>query len=175
MLCLREEQYVAFLGVPRSGTVPRLWLPLVRVRIHAEILMHAAVLTEAQNETSRSFMYYERMFSHDPCNEKACRWLIVCHLAAGQLSDVVRIYERCQLPLRKVLDIEPEDQTRRLYRSIIGGWFSNRRGRRGKRKTGNSRMVLTGRAMIKTMKSTLSHLYSNIRLKIVGLNLTCLN
>jgi DNA-binding SARP family transcriptional activator len=85
------------------------------------MLMHAAILTEAQNDTNRSFTYYERMFSHDPCNEKACRWLMAWHLAAGQRSDAVRIYERCQLALRKELDIEPDDQTRRAYRSIIGG------------------------------------------------------
>jgi len=90
-------------------------------KIHAEMLMHAAVLTEAQNDTNRSFTYYERMFSHDPCNEKACRWLMAWHLAAGQRSDAVRIYERCQLALRKELDIEPDDQTRMVYRSIIGG------------------------------------------------------
>ncbi len=90
-------------------------------KIHAEMLTHAASLTEARNDTTRSFTYYERMFSLDPCNEKACRWLMAWHLTAGQRSDAVRFYERCQLALRKELDIEPDDQTRRLYRSIIGG------------------------------------------------------
>jgi len=82
--------------------------------------MHAAVLTEAKNDTNRSFTYYERMISHDPNNEKACSWLMAWHLAAGQWSDAVRIYERCQLALRKELDIEPDDQTTTVYRSING-------------------------------------------------------
>lgn len=90
-------------------------------KIHTEMLAHAASLTEARNDTSRTMTYYERMFSLDPCNETACRWLMAWHLAAGQRSDAVRLYERCQLALRKEMDIEPDDQTRRLYRSIIGG------------------------------------------------------
>ncbi len=90
-------------------------------KIHAEMLTHAANLTEAQHDTTRSFTYYEWMFSLDPCNEMACRWLMARHLAAGQRRDAVRLYERCQLALRKELDIEPDEQTRKLYRSIIGG------------------------------------------------------
>jgi ATP/maltotriose-dependent transcriptional regulator MalT/DNA-binding SARP family transcriptional activator len=90
-------------------------------KIHSEMLTHAASLTEAQEDRNRTFTYYERMFSLDPCNEMACRWLMAWHLAEGQRSDAVRLFERCQLALRKELDIEPDDQTRRLYRSIIGG------------------------------------------------------
>jgi len=90
-------------------------------KIHNEMLVHAAVLTEAQDDTSRSYTYYERMFSLDPCNELACRWLMTWHFAAGQRGLAVRLFERCQLALRKELDIEPDEQTRKLYRSIIGG------------------------------------------------------
>jgi DNA-binding SARP family transcriptional activator len=85
------------------------------------MLTHAASLTEAQNDTTRAMTYYERMFSLDPCNEMACRWLMARHIAAGQRSNVVRLYERCQLALRNEMDIEPDEQTRKLYRSIIGG------------------------------------------------------
>lgn len=90
-------------------------------KIHSEMLTHAVALTEAQDDRNRTCTYYERMFSLDPCNEKACRWLMTWNLAAGQRSDAVRLYDRCQLALRKELDIEPDEQTRKLYRSIIGG------------------------------------------------------
>jgi LuxR family maltose regulon positive regulatory protein len=89
-------------------------------KIHTDMLTHAAVLTDAQDDTDRAFAYYDRMFSLDPCNEKACRWLMAWHAAAGQRSDAVRLFERCQLALRKELDIEPDEQTRKVYRSIIG-------------------------------------------------------
>jgi DNA-binding SARP family transcriptional activator/predicted negative regulator of RcsB-dependent stress response len=89
--------------------------------IHAEMLTHAAALTESQDDRNRTCAYYGRMFSLDPCNEAACRWLMAWNLAAGQRSDAVRLYERCQLALRKELDIEPDEQTKKLYRSIIGG------------------------------------------------------
>ena len=90
-------------------------------KIHTEMLTHAANLTEAQDDRSRTFTYYERMFSLDPCNEMACRWLMAWHVAEGQRSDAVRLFERCQLALRKELDIEPDEQTKKMYRSIIGG------------------------------------------------------
>ncbi|MEK6742977.1 MAG: BTAD domain-containing putative transcriptional regulator [Nitrospirota bacterium] len=90
-------------------------------KIHSEMLSHAAALTEAQDDRKRTLTYYERMFSLDPCNEMACRWLMAWNLTAGQRSDAVRLYERCQLALRKELDIEPDEQTKKLYRSIIGG------------------------------------------------------
>ena len=89
--------------------------------IHSEMLTHAAALTESQDDRDRTCTYYGRMFSLDPCNEVACRWLMAWNLAAGQRSDAVRLYERCQLALRKELDIEPDEQTKKLYRSIIGG------------------------------------------------------
>lgn len=90
-------------------------------KIHAEMLTHAASLTEAQHDRPRTFTYYGKMFSLDPCNEMACRWLMAWYLAAGQRGDAVRLYERCQLALQKELDIEPDDQTKKMYRSIIGG------------------------------------------------------
>ena len=41
--------------------------------------------------------------------------------AEGRWDETASTEEQCQLTLRKELDIEPDDRTRRLYRSIIGG------------------------------------------------------
>ncbi len=123
-LALYDQAFSLYQGDILPGDLYHDWAQVHREhlkKIHAEMLTHAAVLTEAQDDTNRSFTYYERMFSLDPCNEKACRWLMAWHLAAGQRSDAVRLFERCQLALRKELDIEPDEQTRKLYRSIIGG------------------------------------------------------
>ena len=89
--------------------------------LHIEMLKHAADLKDSPEDQDTASAYYEKMFALDQCDEKACRWLMARHIAAGQRSEAVRIYERCELALRKELDIEPDDQTRRLYRSIIGG------------------------------------------------------
>jgi len=123
-LALYDQAFSLYQGDILPGDLYYDWLHGHREhfkKIHADMLTHAAVLTDAQADSSRSFTYYDRMFALDPCNEKACRWLMAWHFAAGQRSDAVRLFERCQLALRKEMDIEPEEQTRTLYRSIIGG------------------------------------------------------
>jgi DNA-binding SARP family transcriptional activator len=123
-LALYDQAFSLYQGDILPGDAYHEWTHSHREhirKIHTDMLSHAAVLADAQDGTGRAFTYYDRMFSLDPCNEKACRWLMANRLAAGLRSEAVRFYERCQLALRKELDIEPDEQTRRLYRSIIGG------------------------------------------------------
>lgn len=88
---------------------------------YLKALDRAAALSEGMDDGSRAAHYHERLFAVDPCNEAACRWLMTHALAAGRRGEAVRTYERCQLALRRELDIEPDERTKRLYRSIIGG------------------------------------------------------
>lgn len=64
---------------------------------------------------------YERMFLAEPSSETACRWLMARYHSLGRRADAVRIYERCERALSRDMDVEPEEKTKRLYRSIIGG------------------------------------------------------
>jgi len=64
---------------------------------------------------------YNRLFQADECNEEECRWLMSHCIAAGNRTEALRTYERCLLALRRELDMEPEEQTKKLHRSIIGG------------------------------------------------------
>ncbi len=81
----------------------------------------AAEISDSLGDKSKTALLYEKLFHADPCNEKACRWLMSWHLAAGQRSEAIRIFERCQRALSKELDVEPDAKTKSLYRSIIGG------------------------------------------------------
>ncbi len=63
---------------------------------------------------------YAKQFQADECNEEACRRLMSHYLSSGSRSEALRAYDRCQLALRRDLDAEPEAQTKKLYRSIIG-------------------------------------------------------
>jgi ATP/maltotriose-dependent transcriptional regulator MalT/DNA-binding SARP family transcriptional activator len=89
--------------------------------LHIEMLKHAVELKSSAADRDTASAYYEKMFALDPCDEKACRWLMADRMALGQRSEAIRLFDRCQLALKKELDIEPDEQTRRLYRSIIGG------------------------------------------------------
>ncbi len=41
-------------------------------------------------------------------------------LSDGRRSEAIRVYERCERALSRELDLEPKEETRKIYRSIIG-------------------------------------------------------
>jgi DNA-binding SARP family transcriptional activator len=88
---------------------------------YMKALREMAKTAESSGEKAKAVEAYSRLFQADECNEDACRWLMSHYLSSGSRNDVLRIYERCQLALRKRLDTEPEEWTTKLYRSIIGG------------------------------------------------------
>lgn len=90
-------------------------------RIFTEAIDRAAEISESLGEQDSSRVLYERMFSIDPCHDHACRWLMNRHLSEGHRHKAVRIYECHELAVRKELDCDPDEQTKKLYRNIIGG------------------------------------------------------
>lgn len=90
-------------------------------RLYFKALEDAAALAESMDRRDDAFAFTEKLFDADPGNEKACRWLMERHVAEGRRSDAVRAYERCQRALAQDLETEPEEETRKLYRRIIGG------------------------------------------------------
>jgi DNA-binding SARP family transcriptional activator len=100
------------------------WTIEVRDQLRSQylrVLEEAGALADARGEKSKAMRFYEKMFLSDSCSEKACRWLMSRYLAAGQRSEAIRTYERCERALSRELDLEPEEKTKKLYRSIIGG------------------------------------------------------
>lgn len=100
------------------------WTAAHRERLRSlyhKALDSAALLTERVKGKGGAVVYYERLFRSDLCNEKACRWLMAHHVAAGKRNDAVRAFEQCQRALDRDLEAEPEEETRKLYRRIIGG------------------------------------------------------
>ncbi len=100
------------------------WTVAARDRLRARYMkgLHEMAKTaESLGEKEKAVEAYGRLFQTDECNEDACRWLMSHYLSSGKKTDALRIYERCQLALRRHLDADPEEQTTKLYRSIIGG------------------------------------------------------
>ena len=93
-----------------------------RLRIrYLRALEDAAVIAESSGDRDRTLRFYERMFSADPCNEKACCWLMTRYHSDARRGEAIRTYERCERALSRDVDLEPEEQTKKLYRRIIGG------------------------------------------------------
>ncbi len=93
-----------------------------RLRIrYLRALEDAAMIAESSGDRDRTLRFYERMFSADPCNEKACCWLMTRYHSDARRGEAIRTYERCERALSKDVDLEPDEQTKKLYRRIIGG------------------------------------------------------
>ena len=92
----------------------------LRVR-YVRSLEDAAAIAESSGDRDRALRFYEKMFSNDPCSEKACCWLMARYQSDARRSEAIRTYERCERALSRDLDLEPEARTKKLYRSIIGG------------------------------------------------------
>ena len=93
-----------------------------RLRIrYLRALEDAAMIAESSGDRDRTLRFYERMFSEDPCNEKACCWLMTRYHSDARRGEAIRTYERCERAMNRELDLEPDEKTKKLYRRIIGG------------------------------------------------------
>lgn len=100
------------------------WASPVRDRLrirYLRALEDAAGIAESSGDRDRALRFYEKMFSADPCNEKACCWLMTQYQSDARRGEAIRTYERCERAMSRDLDMEPDDQTKKLYRRIIGG------------------------------------------------------
>ncbi len=100
------------------------WAAPVRDRLrirYLRALEEAAGIAESSGDRDRALRFTEKMFSADPCNEKACCWLMTRYQSDVRRGEAIRTYERCERAMNRDLDLEPEEQTKRLYRRIIGG------------------------------------------------------
>ncbi|HTG00682.1 MAG TPA: BTAD domain-containing putative transcriptional regulator [Nitrospirota bacterium] len=91
-----------------------------RLRMHyLKALKEAADAAETTGSLDRSLAFHERLFLSDPCNEKACCWLMMRYHTDGRRNDAIRTYERCERSMLAELDLEPGAETKKVYRSII--------------------------------------------------------
>ncbi len=100
------------------------WAAQTRDSLRAAYLLaldDVAVLAESLGDRDRAAASQDRLFQTDPCNERSCRWLMAWHAGAGRRSEAIRVFERCQRSLSRELDVEPDESTRNLYRSLIAG------------------------------------------------------
>ena len=122
------EEYERALNAYRGDFLPddlyEEWVIAARDRLRLrywKALLDLANTAANVGETARAFTAYARLFDADECNEEACRWLMSHYHTTGQRGTAIRTFERCQLSLRRSLETEPEAETNRLYRNIIGG------------------------------------------------------
>lgn len=73
------------------------------------------------NQPEAAIPYARRLITLDPLNESAHRQLMEIYLQAGQHSAALKQYQTCEQLLRKQLNLDPQPETRALYKKIRKG------------------------------------------------------
>jgi DNA-binding SARP family transcriptional activator len=83
-----------------------------------DFLMHQHI---ARHEWKRALDHGQRLIAQEPLLEEVHRAVMRCHYFAGNRPAALRHYAACASLLRRELGIEPMEETRRLYASMISG------------------------------------------------------
>src|SRR5689334_9954538 len=72
----------------------------------------------ALGQTDQAIPYARRLITLDPLNEASHRQLMHLYIQAGQHSAALKQYQACEQILRRELGIDPQPETRELYKKI---------------------------------------------------------
>ncbi|MFN2231795.1 MAG: BTAD domain-containing putative transcriptional regulator, partial [Anaerolineae bacterium] len=100
------------------------WALVVRERLEQQALQalqSLAAYHERQGDFTRAREYARRQIALAPWQEQAHRALMRLLALTGQRGAALAQYEACRRALREELDVEPGEETRRLYKRIRDG------------------------------------------------------
>jgi non-specific serine/threonine protein kinase len=72
-------------------------------------------------QAERAIPYTKRLVALDPLNEASHLQLMQIYIQAGQQTAALKQYQTCEQILRKELDVDPQPETRALYKQIRKG------------------------------------------------------
>lgn len=72
----------------------------------------------ALGQAEQAIPYARRLISFDPLDESSHRQMMQVYLQAGQHSAALKQYQACEQLLRKELGMDPQPETRELYKKI---------------------------------------------------------
>ncbi len=112
-------------GLPAQGPHPSAfeeWLAVERERLRELALEALAKLVNVQRAAGspeHALASALRLLALDPLQEAAHRTAMRLHVQLGRRTAALRQYQACVSLLRRELNIEPEEETRQLYRDIL--------------------------------------------------------
>jgi DNA-binding SARP family transcriptional activator len=102
------------------------WCLFERERLQNEFLdMLEKLVTsyETRRDCERGLAHARRMLAVDPAREQAHRHVMRLQVLAGNHTEALREYERCERSVMQELGVKPSEQTRALHESIRQGRF----------------------------------------------------
>jgi DNA-binding SARP family transcriptional activator len=97
------------------------WASTESDKLRDQLASALAILIDnlcALGQAGTAIHYAQRLVALDPLNEASHRLLMGIYLQAGQHSAAIRQYELCRNILRKELGVDPQPETRLLYKQI---------------------------------------------------------
>lgn len=98
------------------------WVLVLRTQLqHAfmEAVIRLANLYFQSEQYPQAIQTANRALAEDPCNEAAYRLIMLAYAASGSRAEVARQYEKCKKILRSELNVEPAQQTRALFETLM--------------------------------------------------------
>ena len=92
---------------------------------HLQLLAQLARLQEDDGDLAGSIDTVRELLHHDPADEAAHRSLMRLYALSGQRRLAVRQFEVLRTSVRRALDVEPDEESERLYRDILDGSAHN--------------------------------------------------
>lgn len=86
--------------------------------VYLDLLQKMAALYAERGELEAAIDACRRALAADPLREKIHRQLMALLAQAGHRDLALRQYETCRRLLREELDVEPDEETRRLYAAL---------------------------------------------------------
>jgi len=102
-------------GVERSWCVPK--REALR-EMYIEALLGIGQCHEMQKEYGEAIVWYRRALEVDELREDIHRHIMRCCAEAGHRSEALVQYDHCRKVLAQEMNIEPSDETRKLYEGI---------------------------------------------------------
>lgn len=87
--------------------------------MYVRALVQLSELYYQQNDYLTSLRYSSQALEEDPVEEAAHRMAMRVYAAEGKMANVVRQYEACCAALLERFGIEPSEQTRELYETLV--------------------------------------------------------
>jgi DNA-binding SARP family transcriptional activator len=97
------------------------WCVFERERFENDLYAALEKLTacyQHRRDTERGLECARRILAIDPANEMARCHVMQLHMIAGNRTEALREYERCEMALKKELGVGPSSSTRALNQSI---------------------------------------------------------
>ncbi len=104
------------------------WVSIEREKLRETALSALASMVDQQMLSGKSEAAVQtslRILSIDPLRESTHRMLMRLYILQGRREAAIKQFQTCREILRKQLDVEPDDETRRLFEEILD-YSSNR-------------------------------------------------